>query len=502
MRLGLYYDLRNPGGARSWARVYAAALDRIGWADGAGIGAIWVTEHHGFADGYLPAPLTFCAAVAARTRRARIGTAVVVSPLIPPPALAEQAAVVDILSDGRLELGLGAGWRESEFAAFGADYARRYEALEHAVRTLPRLWASGRVTPAPLQRPLPVWVGARGPRGARLAGRTGAGLLWIDRDLFGPVPRVALAQSDPPALPRVGGLVNVFLADDPDLVRAAVRENGRRNWASVRRRGLPWLEAGLSRARGSDPGRGRGLDQLQRAPGRRSPTRLLRRHRRAARRPGGAAHRAGRARAGARSGRGRRAVSTVTDRDLLSAELTGHPSLTTLSGARAIWSTWPWSASLAADPLDDVVAAFGDLGLSSNGFVPCSTCRPRSAAPRRLSGRRSSPAGWWCPTRRPTPGFASWPDGAFRQQRVVAMGAWIGEIVDNLLDEFIASGSDDFVNGIAYPLPAIAISRMMGAPDEDRLKFQEWSDELALVAFGAGGDDRADRHARAPAGRP
>ena len=43
MRLGLYYDLRNPGGARSWARVYAAALDRIGWADGAGIGAIWGT---------------------------------------------------------------------------------------------------------------------------------------------------------------------------------------------------------------------------------------------------------------------------------------------------------------------------------------------------------------------------------------------------------------------------------------------------------------------------
>ena len=132
MRLGLYYDLRNPGAARPWARVYGAALDRIAWADDAGIGAIWVTEHHGFADGYLPAPLTFCAAIAARTRRARIGTAVVVSPLMPATALAEQAAVVDILSDGRLELGLGAGWRAAEFPAFGADYARRYEALEDA----------------------------------------------------------------------------------------------------------------------------------------------------------------------------------------------------------------------------------------------------------------------------------------------------------------------------------------------------------------------------------
>src|ERR1700761_2803745 len=110
MRLGLYYDLRNPAAARPWDQVYAATLDRISWADDAGIGAIWVTEHHGFADGYLPAPLTFCAAVAARTRQARVGTAVVVSPLLPDIALAEQAAVVDIISAGRLELGLGAGW--------------------------------------------------------------------------------------------------------------------------------------------------------------------------------------------------------------------------------------------------------------------------------------------------------------------------------------------------------------------------------------------------------
>jgi len=231
MRLGLYYDLRNPGPARPWTRVYAAALDRIAGADDEGIGAIWVTEHHGFADGYLPAPLTFCAAIAARTRRARIGTAVVISPLMPATALAEQAAVVDILSGGRLELGLGAGWRASEFPAFGADYARRYQALEEAVRSLPELWDSGRVTPGPVQRPLPVWVGARGPRGARLAGRTGAGLLWIDQDLMAPYLK-GLAESDPPARPRAGGLVNVFLADDPDRVRGLIRENGRRNRAS------------------------------------------------------------------------------------------------------------------------------------------------------------------------------------------------------------------------------------------------------------------------------
>src|SRR5207248_9758058 len=164
------------------------------------------------------------AAIDAQYCRERVSTAVVVGPLITTPDMAGQAEVVDDLSNGRLELGLGAGWRETEFAAFGANNTRRYEALEHAVRALPRLWDTGRVTPAPLQRPLPVWVGARGPRGARLAGRTGAGLLWIDRDLFEPY-LAGLAQADPPALPRVGGLANVFLADDPDRVLAAVREH-------------------------------------------------------------------------------------------------------------------------------------------------------------------------------------------------------------------------------------------------------------------------------------
>src|SRR5256885_16617848 len=104
MRLGLYYDLRNPGAARPWAQVYAAALDRIAWADDAGIGGIWVTEHHGFADGYLPAPLTFCAAIAARTRRARIGTAVPISPLMPATPLADQAPGAAIPSARRPRL--------------------------------------------------------------------------------------------------------------------------------------------------------------------------------------------------------------------------------------------------------------------------------------------------------------------------------------------------------------------------------------------------------------
>jgi alkanesulfonate monooxygenase SsuD/methylene tetrahydromethanopterin reductase-like flavin-dependent oxidoreductase (luciferase family) len=234
-RIGLYCDLRNPGAARPWPEVYARTLERVAAAEERGLPAVWVTEHHGFADGYLPQPLTFCAALAARTRSLRIGTGIVIAPLMGAMALAEQAAVVDILSGGRLELGLGAGYREDEFHAFGADRTQRYESLERVAGALPQLWASGAATPPPVQSPLPLWIGGRGPRGARIAGRLGAGFLWIDRDLWPAYRDARAGAGHDPAGARVGGLVNVFLADDPEAVRAQVSEQGRAARASYRK---------------------------------------------------------------------------------------------------------------------------------------------------------------------------------------------------------------------------------------------------------------------------
>ncbi len=91
-------------------------------------------------------------------------------------------------------------------------------------------------------------------------------------------------------------------------------------------------------------------------------------------------------------------------------------------------------------------------------------------------------------------------NAAFRRQRVAAMGEWITEVVDELLDDLVDSGTGDFLNRFALPLPANTICRMMGVPEPDIPKFSEWSEELGLVAFGAGGADRDDRHARALAG--
>lgn len=236
-RIGLYCDLRNPGGVKSRPEVYKTTLERIVEAERRGLDAVWVTEHHGFADGYLPQPLVFCAAIAACTRSVRIGTAIAIAPLMHPLAIAEQAAVVDLVSAGRLELGLGAGYREDEFAAFGVDHSSRYTVLEQVATALPDLWKSGQATPAPAQDPLPIWVGGRGPRGARIAGRVGAGFLWIDHELFKPYMAGLAQGGHDPSVARMGGLVNLFLANDPEEVMARIREHGRRNRDTYKRGG-------------------------------------------------------------------------------------------------------------------------------------------------------------------------------------------------------------------------------------------------------------------------
>ncbi|HVW32252.1 MAG TPA: LLM class flavin-dependent oxidoreductase [Acidimicrobiia bacterium] len=223
LRIGLYLDLRNPPGwRRPWAAHYARSLEWIEEAEHRGAGSIWLSEHHFFEDGYLPQPLTFAAAVAARTHRVRIGTAVYLAALRPAVQIAEEAAVVDLLSGGRLELGVGAGYRVPEFEAFGADVGTRFTTVERRLVEIGSLWKSGGVTPPPVQEPIPLWAGFFGPRGARLAGRLGVGLLTLQPRWLGDY-RAGLADGghDPTAA-RVAGTLNLVLADDPDATRAAI----------------------------------------------------------------------------------------------------------------------------------------------------------------------------------------------------------------------------------------------------------------------------------------
>jgi alkanesulfonate monooxygenase SsuD/methylene tetrahydromethanopterin reductase-like flavin-dependent oxidoreductase (luciferase family) len=217
VKVGLYFDLRNPA---AWRRkssdLYALTLELCEEVEHLGGASIWVSEHHLFEDGYLPQPLTFLAAVAARTRSVRLGTAVLQAPLRSAVQIAEESAIVDILSDGRLELGLGAGYRQPEFDLFSADLSKRYTTLDNHARELRRIWAAGKVTPAPIQPRIPIWMGYQGPQGAKRAGILGEGLLYGNAEMF-PHYRAGLIEGGhDPAVAKMKGTLNSWITEDPE----------------------------------------------------------------------------------------------------------------------------------------------------------------------------------------------------------------------------------------------------------------------------------------------
>jgi alkanesulfonate monooxygenase SsuD/methylene tetrahydromethanopterin reductase-like flavin-dependent oxidoreductase (luciferase family) len=217
VRVGLYFDLRNP---QRWrqdpASLHAFTLELCEEADRLGIDSLWFTEHHKFDDGYLSQPLTFAAAVAARTHRARLGTAVLVAPLHHPARLAEEAALVDLISNGRLDIGLGAGYRKPEYDLYRASMERRYAQTDAQVGALRALWADGGVTPQPVQDPVPLWLGYLGPQGAGRAGRLGTGLLTANAEMW-PHYRAALVEAGhDPSEGRMAGGIQGWVSDDPE----------------------------------------------------------------------------------------------------------------------------------------------------------------------------------------------------------------------------------------------------------------------------------------------
>lgn len=220
---GLFFDLRNPQQwFVPWAQHYAATLELIEDAERRGFGAVWVTEHHQFVDGYIPQPLTFLAAAAARTSRIRLGSGIVVAPLRHPRHVAEEAGIVDLVSNGRLELGLGAGYVASEFEMFGADIGRRMtltDGVAAAVRDL--LWG-GEMQPPPIQEQVPIWLGYQGPQGARRAGRLGLGLLAPRPDLLEPYREGLVEGGHDPATARMGGLIELIVASDPERTASRI----------------------------------------------------------------------------------------------------------------------------------------------------------------------------------------------------------------------------------------------------------------------------------------
>ncbi len=105
MEFTISFDMRAPSFGAPAGDLYAAALDMCAWADELGFDVVGIGEHHASDDGYLPSPLVFAAAAAARTRRIKLRPSVLLAPLYDPIKLAEDTAVLQILSRGRLVLG-------------------------------------------------------------------------------------------------------------------------------------------------------------------------------------------------------------------------------------------------------------------------------------------------------------------------------------------------------------------------------------------------------------
>ena len=246
MNVGIYFDLRNPPQwAGDPARLYDFTLELCEEAESLGCHSVWLSEHHRFDDGYLPQPLTFAAAVAARTKSVRIGTAIIVAPLHHPAHVAEQAAIVDLVSNGRVDIGLGAGYRVPEFELFGADLKRKYAATDGCAEQLRQLWNT--LTPRPVQDRVPIWMGYQGPQGARRAGVLGEGLLSADAGLWPDYRDGLLAAEHDRSVGRMAGGINGWVTEDPERDWPLVSKHVAAQFDSYRRHMVEGTDAPLPR---------------------------------------------------------------------------------------------------------------------------------------------------------------------------------------------------------------------------------------------------------------
>jgi alkanesulfonate monooxygenase SsuD/methylene tetrahydromethanopterin reductase-like flavin-dependent oxidoreductase (luciferase family) len=221
------------------ADLYGATLDMCAWAEHRGCTAVVLSQHHGVSDGYLPSPLSLAAAIAARTDALHINVAALLLALYEPVKLAEDMAVIDLISRGRVSYVVGIGYRAEEFAQFGIDRSRRGETVENRIRVLRRLWAGeptdvdghlATVTPMPFTPGGPMLAyGGGSVAAARRAGRLGMFFLaeTADVSLEEAYTEAAAQAGVSPvgcAFPAPDVPLTVFVADDPERAWSEIGE--------------------------------------------------------------------------------------------------------------------------------------------------------------------------------------------------------------------------------------------------------------------------------------
>lgn len=244
IRFGLWYDFRNPP---QWPQasdcLYSEILEQIAWAENHGFDDVWLSEHHFIEDGYLPSILPAAAAIAARTKRIRIASGVLLMPFHNPVRLAEDITVVDSISGGRLELGVGVGFKNEEFEALGVPFKERGARTNQSLEIIRRLlggetvtfkseffdFKNVKVTPGPIQKPHPpVWLGGFTPAALRRAARYGDGFTvpGATRDVYDQYVAELKKQNRPTDKIRFASAVwCLIVSDDPEKTFAEAADH-------------------------------------------------------------------------------------------------------------------------------------------------------------------------------------------------------------------------------------------------------------------------------------
>jgi len=236
------YDCRHvPGGQMTMTDVYSATVEQAVLADKLGFDHLWFSEHHFLEDGYLPAFQPLAGAIAARTTQIRISNDIALLPLYHPVRLAEELAVLDHISNGRMEFGIGMGYVPKEFEAFGVPLKNRVSMTDEAIEILRLAWkdepfsfkgkryelSNINVYPKPVQ-PLgpPLWIAAMKEPGALRAARFETNLLPQGRreDVLDPWRNELKAQGKDPDDYRVGIIRSVYVTDDKERDWPVIRE--------------------------------------------------------------------------------------------------------------------------------------------------------------------------------------------------------------------------------------------------------------------------------------
>jgi alkanesulfonate monooxygenase SsuD/methylene tetrahydromethanopterin reductase-like flavin-dependent oxidoreductase (luciferase family) len=266
MKFGLFGGAKSAGeGAVGDSLGYRKYIDYVLRAEELGYHSAFVVEHHFTGVGQLSASLNFLSFLAARTKRIRLGTAVVVLPWHNPVLLAEQVATLDLLSNGRFDFGVGKGYRPPEFSGFCIPIEEATERFEETVAFLRKAWAAtdrfshhGRhwrfdnivIEPRPVQRPHPpLWMGAGSFDSIRRAARSGFNLLL---DQIAPVDmiieRVAAYRQEEAEIGRATGSGQVAVARALQIVR---NEEERQQAYALRTKVLKAI-GGLARGPGAE----------------------------------------------------------------------------------------------------------------------------------------------------------------------------------------------------------------------------------------------------------